>query len=448
MKNNELLNDDITSLIKKIAIPSSVGMFFNTMYNIVDTFYVGSISTVAITALSYSFVIFFMLLSVAFGLSSAITVHVGNSLGNHKYFLAKVFTINGIAFIFLVANVLSFLGFVFLEDILSLIGATGEAFSLSAQYTYVGLYSTVPMLVGLGANAVLVAIGDTKSYRNILVFGFVLNLVLDPLFIYGYSFIPAFGFVGVAYATVLIQFITFFYIMFKLYQTKLFDFHRLKLFLPDIRIYKKLAIQALPMSINMFVMSIGTMIVMSFISSYGFKTVAGFGIGYRVEQIVLLPIIGLNVAVSSIVANNFGAKNYDRIVEVVQKSLKYGYVMSFIGILLLGIFGKYIIALFDSDMEVVDISYTYIVVESFIFFAYTTLFILTSTLQGIKQPFIVPYIGIYRQLIMPTIVLYVLVDIYAVDILVVWIVLMVITYSAAIWLSIYTKNQLSSLKSF
>jgi len=448
MKNNELLNDDITTLIKKIAIPSSVGMFFNTMYNIVDTFYVGSISTVAITALSYSFVIFFMLFSIGFGLSSAMTAHVGNSLGNHKNFLAKIFTTNGMTFVFLVSNILSFLGFVFLEDILTLIGASDKALVLSYQYTYVVLYSTVPMLLGLGANAVLVAKGDTKSYRNTLIFAFFLNLILDPLFMYGYGFVPAFGFIGVAYATVLIHFITFFYIMFKLYRTGLFDFTMMKLFVPDIRIYKKLTIQAMPMSINMFVMSIGTMIVLYFISFYGYKTVAAFGIGYRVEQIILLPILGLNTAVSSIVANNFGAKNYDRITQVMQKALKYGYIMCFVGMFVLVIFGKYIIMLFDNDMEVVNISYTYIVVESFIFFAFTTLFISISTLQGIKQPFIVPYVSVYRQLIMPYICLYILVEIYFVNILIVWIVMALITYSSAIWLYIYTKKKLNTIEKY
>ncbi|CAA6803802.1 MAG: MATE family efflux transporter, partial [uncultured Sulfurovum sp.] len=72
-KENELLTKDIRQLIIQIAIPSSIGMFFNTMYNVVDTFYVGQISTAAISALSYSFMVFFLLLSVSFGLSSAIT---------------------------------------------------------------------------------------------------------------------------------------------------------------------------------------------------------------------------------------------------------------------------------------------------------------------------------------------------------------------------------------
>ena len=445
MRKNELLTKDIKTLIKQIAIPSSIGMFFNTMYNVVDTFYVGMISTVAITALSYSFVVFFMLLSISFGFSSAITAHVGNSLGKHKHFLAKIFVANGLTFVAIVSTLLCTFGFIFLEDIFLLMGARGESLELALQYTNVILIGVIPMLLGLGANAVLIARGDTKSYRNTLIFGFFLNLILDPLFIYGYGFIPAFGFKGVAYATILIQFITFSYILYKLNKTGLFDFTMPKLFLPDKRIYKKLLRQALPMSINMFTMSLGTMVIMYFISHYGYKAVAAFGIGYRVEQIILLPMLGLNTAVSSIVANNYGAKNYDRIFEVIRRSLKYGYIMSAIGVVLLTIFGKYIIMMFDNDPQVVDIAYEYVIVESIIFFAFITIFISNSTLQGIKEPFIIPYVSLYRQLLMPIIVLYILVNIFNVDLLFIWISIGIIIYSAAIWIYIYTQRKLALL---
>ncbi len=446
MNKNHLLTKDINSLIKQIAIPSSIGMFFNTMYNVVDTFYVGLVSTVAITALSYSFIVYFMLLSISFGLSSAITAHVGNSLGKHKIHLAKIFISNGITFVTFVATALCCLGFIFLEDIFSLMGAKEEALLLSLDYTYIILIGVIPMLLGLAANAVLIARGDTKSYRNTLVFGFFMNLLLDPLFMYGYGFVPALGFKGVAYATVFIQFITFGYIMVKLYKTTLFNFENPKLFFPDCRVYKKLLIQAIPQSLNMFVMSLGTMVVMYFVSQYGYKSVAAFGIGYRVEQIILLPMLGLNIAVSSIVANNYGAKNFDRIYEVIKKSLLYGYIMSGIGVVFLALAGEYIIMVFDRDSEVISVAYIYVVIESFVFFAYITIFISNSTLQGIKQPFVIPYISFYRQIFMPVIILYFVVDILKLDIVYVWIVLGVIIYSAAFFIYYYTKKKLLELE--
>ena len=446
MKKNELLTKDINTLIKQIAIPSSIGMFFNTMYNVVDTFYVGMISTVAITALSYSFMVFFMILSISMGLSSAITAHVGNSLGKHKHKLSQIYVANGITFIASVSILLSFLGYLFLPEIFTLLGARDESLKLSLEYTNVILIGTVPMLIGMGANAALIAKGDTKSYRNTLVFGFVLNLILNPLFIYGYGIIPAFGFKGVAYATVLIQFLTFFYILFKLYKTDLLSFKIPKMFLPDIRIYKQLFTQALPMSLNMFTMSLGTMLIMYFVSFYGYKTVAAFGIGYRVEQIILLPMLGLNTAVSAIVANNYGAKKFDRITEVIHKALKYGFIMAIIGIVFLYFFGKYIIMAFDTDIEVIETAYTYVMIESIIFFAFITIFISNSTLQGIKQPFIIPYVSMYRQIIMPVIFLYIGVIYFECTVTTAWILIGIIIYSAAIWIYIYMKNKLKELK--
>ncbi len=445
MKENHLLTQDINTLIKQIAIPSSIGMFFNTMYNVVDTFYVGMISTVAITALSYSFIVFFMFLSISFGLSSAITAHVGHSLGRKNKTIAKIFVANGMTFVSMVSIVLCVVGLLMLEPIFKLMGASGEALTLALDYTNIIILGAVPMLIGLGANAVLIARGDTKSYRNTLIFGFILNLILDPLFIYGYGIIPAFGFEGVAIATVLIQTITFIYIMYKLYLTGLFDLEKPRLFLPEMRIYKRIAKQAIPSSLNMFTMSLGTMLVTYFVSHYGYKEVAAFGIGYRVEQIALLPMLGLNTAVNSIVANNYGAKNFDRIYEVINKALKYGYIMSAIGLVFLILFAKYIVMAFDNDPYVINEAYIYIVIEGVIFFAYITLFIATSTLQAIKQPFIVPYISAYRQLLMPAIFLFFIVKVYDLDIIYMWIVMGLIIYSAAIYMYFYMNNKLKAL---
>jgi putative MATE family efflux protein len=442
-KSNDLVTKDIKKLIIQIAIPSSVGMFFNTMYNVVDTFYVGLLSTVAISALSYSFVVYFMLLSISFGLSSAITVYVGNSLGKGRNSLARIYAMNGMSFFAIVSVLLCGFGYVWSEDIFILMGAKAEALELALSYTYIILIGTVPMLLGLGANAVLVARGDTKSYRNTLIFGFFANLLLNPIFMYGYGIIPSFGFSGVALATVLIQFINFFYIFSKLYETKFFDFKSFFSNLPNFRAYKDLLHQAVPASLNMFLMSLGTMIISYFISDYGYKEVAAFGIGYRVEQIILLPMLGLNIAVSTIVANNFGAKNYERIDEVIKKSLLYGYIMSGIGVLLLAIFGKYIVMIFSRDSVVIDVAYSYIVVESIIFFAFITIFISNSTLQGIKKPLAVPIISFYRQILMPSILLYFVVKVWQLDIVFVWLSMMVIVYSAAVVIFIFTRKKLA-----
>ena len=439
---NELITKDIKKLIFQIAIPSSIGMFFNTMYNVVDTFYIGQISTEAISALTYSFMIFFMLLSISFGLSSAITAYVGGALGNHKRNTARIYATNGISLFMFISFILSIVSFVLLEHIFVLMGASGRVLEYALEYTYIILLGIVPMLIGLGANAILIALGDTKSYRNILIIGFVLNVILDPLFIYGFYFIPALGLSGVALATVLIQYITLMYLLKKLYATKLFELFTFFKSVPNIKAFKHLTRQAVPASVNMFLMSFGSIITMYFVSTYGFKAVAAFGIGYRVEQIILLPMLGLNTAVMSIVSNNFGAKNFNRIDEVIHKSLRYGYIMSAIGVVLIVLFGKTMIMVFDTDTQVVDTAYIYIIFESFIFFAFITLFIANSTLQGIKNPFMIPYISFYRQIFMPLIFFSLVVSVFDLSIVYLWVSMLIIISSAAIYMKLYVRKQL------
>jgi len=441
-KTNELITKDIKQLIFQIAIPSSIGMFFNTMYNVVDTFYVGQISTEAISALTYSFMIFFMLLSISFGLSSAITAYVGGALGKHKTHMARIYASNGISLFMFISFILSIISAFLLETIFVLMGAEGQVLAYALEYTYIILLGIFPMLIGLGVNSVLIALGDTKSYRNILIIGFILNIILDPLLIYGFYVIPALGLSGVAIATVLIQYITLVYMLYKLYKTKLFDISTFFKSSPNIKAFKQLTKQAIPSSINMFLMSFGSMITMYFVSTYGFKAVAAFGIGYRVEQIILLPMLGLNTAVISIVSNNFGANNFNRIDEVIHKALKYGYIMSAIGIVLIVVLGKYMIMIFETDIEVVDTAYTYIIFESFIFFAFITLFIANSTLQGIKNPFMIPYISFYRQIFMPLIFFTLVVHVFELPIIYLWVCMFLIINSAAIYMKIYTKKQL------
>ncbi|RLA61080.1 MAG: MATE family efflux transporter [Epsilonproteobacteria bacterium] len=446
-KTNELITKDIKKLIFQIAIPSSIGMFFNTMYNVVDTFYIGQISTEAISALTYSFIIFFMFLSVSFGLSSAITAYVGAALGKHKKNMAGIYVSNGISLFMFISFILTIISFLILEKIFVLMGATGQVLAYALEYTYIILMGIFPMLIGLGSNAVLIALGDTKSYRNILIIGFILNVILNPILIYGFYFIPALGLSGVAIATVFIQYITLMYMLYKLYKTNLFELSLFFKSIPNIKAFKHLTSQAIPSSINMFLMSFGSIITMYFVSTYGFKAVAAFGIGYRVEQIILLPMLGLNTAVIAIVSNNFGAKNFKRIDEVIHRALKYGYIMSAVGVVLIALLGKYMIMVFDTDPQVVDIAYTYIVFESFIFFAFITLFVSVSTLQGIKTPFIIPYISFYRQILMPLIFFFLVVKVFELPIYYLWISMFIIITSAAIFMKIYTKKRLFYLPS-
>lgn len=447
MKNDtkHLLNDDIPSLLKQIAIPASTGMFFNTMYNVVDTFYAGLISTQAISAMSLSFMIFFTIIGLGYGFSSAITALIGNAAGRDKKFLASLYAHKGIFFMQALAIVLTIVGFIFTPYLFTLLGATGQYLETAHEYMDVILAGTIFFMTNFALNAILISRGDTKSYRNTLIFGFFANLVLNPLFIYGFAFIPAMGIAGIAFATVLIQILNSLYMLKKVLDTKLIHFENLKYFMPHKKIYKELIIQGIPSSMNMLIMAFGSIILMYFVSLYGVKAVAGYGVGFRVEQLMLLPALGLSSAVLSIISNNYGAKKYDRVQETLNKALKYGFMISTFGIIFLYIFGKLIIEQFDNDLEVIAYGFDYLIIEVWIFYAYVVLFICVSTLQAIKKPKMILYIALYRQIIAKFLVAFVLVSWLDLDYIYLWVGILVMIYSAAIFAYFYTQKMLKKL---
>ncbi len=447
MQNKKLLTQDIPSLLKSIAIPASTGMFFNTMYNVVDTFYAGLISTQAIASLSLSFMIFFMIIGLGYGFSSAITALIGNALGAKKYFLASLYAHKGILFLQIIAICLTILGLYTSSYLLQFLGASGQYLQISLDYITIILFGTVFFMTNFALNPILVSRGDTKTYRNVLIFGFIANCILNPLFIYGFLFIPAMGIKGIALATVLIQVMSVFYMFYKVLQTKLVSFSKLKYFLPNTRIYKSFIKQGIPSSINMLIMSFGSIILIYFVSLYGIKAVAGYGIGFRVEQIMLLPALGLSSAVLSLASNNFGAKQYDRVNLIVKKALEYGFYISTFGIIFLYIFGKIISSAFDNDIEVINYSFEYLLIEVWVFYAYIILFICVSTLQAIKKPIMIIYIALYRQIIAKLLVAYLVVVYWQLDFIYLWVGVLIMIYSAAIFTLIYTRKMLKNVTS-
>jgi len=445
MSNEHLCKDDVPTLLKQIAIPASTGMFFNTMYNVVDTFYAGLISTQAISALTLSFMIFFVIVGLGYGFSSAITALIGNSFGKKKMHLASIYAHKGIFFFILLSIILTFVGFLISPYMFEILGAKGEY--LEDAYTYIDviLFGTVFFMINFSLNAILVAKGDTKSYRNSLIFGFFANLILNPLFIYGFLFVPAMGIAGLALSTVLIQFFNNLYLLKKVLDTKLIHFNKLAYFLPHKKIYTDFIQQGSASSLNMLIMSFGSLILMYFVSLYGVDAVAGYGVGFRVEQLMLLPALGLSTAVLTLVANNYGAKEYERVYLIVKTALKYGFYISTFGIVFLYIFGKLIISQFDNSAAVIAYGYEYILIEVWIFYAYVVLFIAISTLQAIKQPKMIFYIALYRQIIAKLLVAYIVVILLDLPFIYLWVGILVMIYSAAIFAFIHTKKQLKEL---
>jgi len=421
----------------KLSVPAVVGYFFHTMFNVTDTFFAGLISTQALAALSLSASVFFMVLAIGIGMSEAVTSMVGNALGEKNIPKAQHIALNSIAFAFILSITLSILGVLCVPY---LIQALGDPSYMRETLDYINLilYGAFFFVGSFFFNAFLNATGDTKSFRNILIITAFLNIFLDYVFIIHFDM----GVRGIAIATIISEAITMFYLYYKVKQTKLWL--GLRAFKYDTEVMKKLLSQGLPPSINMFMMAFGMYIITYFVAPFGKEAVAAFGIGMRIEQIFLMPVIGLNIATLAIVSQNNGAKIYERIAPTVRLGILYGWVMSTIGVMSFLLFADYFASLVSSDIVVIQQTALYLRVSGIASYGFVVIFIYIAMLQGVGKPAIIMPVSIYRQVLAP-IVVFTLLAWMELGILSLWIGLDMIIFSSALFLWWYGKKKLKVL---
>jgi putative MATE family efflux protein len=442
----DLTTDPIPGLVRKIAVPASIGFFFNTMYNVVDTYFAGFVSTEALAALSISFPVFFIIIAMGTGISQGGTALIANALGEKDSEKAHHVCVQCLSFGILFAIGLTILGFAFAPFLFGVLGATGDYLELALDYMNVILAGTVFFVLQSVLNASLNSQGDTKSYRNVLIAGFFLNCLLDPWFMFGGFGIPALGIRGVALATVFIQILGTVYLFRKLADTKLWEGPILSELLPSSS-YKEIARQGIPASLNMVTVAVGIFVITFFISQFSTAGVAAYGIATRIEQIVLLPTIGLNIAVLSLTGQNNGAKQFDRVRETWNTTMKYGLVMMVLGGFFCFFLPKPLMTFFTDDPVVVGHGVDYLRIAAITLCSYVILFQTVSLLQGLKRPLYAIIIGVYRQIFAPCLVFYLLAFHFGFKEYGIWWGIFLVTWSAAIITFLYGRRILNRITS-
>ena len=404
-ENLNLTKDPISTLFVKIAIPSSVGTVFMTLYNLVDTYFAGKISAEALAALAQTFPVYFIIIAVGVGLSIGTTSLIANALGaNDKkkssYLLAQSITVAIFA-----SLIVSIIGIYLGPYIILFMNDSPNTMQLSMDYLNIIFLGSIFIFIQMAVNSSLSAVGDTKSNRNVLIVSFFLNIVLNPLFIFGYGFIPAMGIKGIALSTIFSQALGMIYIIYKATNTDLSQYLYLECFKPKFKIIIDLLKQGIPASVGMMMISVGIFIILFFIGQYGDLALAGYGTAIRYEQIYLLPVLGLNTAVLAMVGQNFGAQKIVRIDQIYNKALIYGCSFMFVSGFVIYFSAESAVSLFTDNAEVIKYGTIYLQITALMEPIYPIFFISNALIQGLKKANIVMFLTLGRQVILPSIVL-------------------------------------------
>ena len=305
---------------------------------------------------------------------------------------------------------------------------------------------TVFFLLNYLMNAILNSQGNTVAYRNFLCGGFVLNLILDPWFMYGWLGVPPLGLGGIALATVAIQCGGLFYLLSQLVKSDSIPPFRPVDLLPRRQYFLELFKQGFPSAMNMMTVSLGIFIITWYVGRFGQQAVAAYGIGTRIEQIALLPVMGLNIAALALTAQNFGAERFDRIREALRVSLRYGVMLAVIGTGAALLFSRELMGFFSTDPAVIAIGSGFLAIEAYVLPAYVLLYVCTSVMQGIKRPLFGLGIGLFRQIAGPVCLFHIGTVVLRLGLAGIWWGIFTITWLAAGIVIVYVTGTLTTLE--
>ncbi len=401
-------HDSIPRLIRQIAVPAGTGMVFQTLFNVIDTWFAGLISTEALAALAVSFPVYFLVIALMIGVGTGASALIANAIGGGKQKHACRLLGQALLLALIAGGLVALYGLFFADQLFRLAGVEGESLTLAKTYLLPILFASSFFILNGVCNGLLSAQGDTRPFRNALIFGAFLNVFLNPLFMFGLGPVPGLGVLGIALSTIVIQALQFAYLWSRCRRSDLGRLFSAEDLAPDSGVMAALLRQALPVTGQMLTTGIGLFAITYFMGRHGEIAIAAYGIALRIEQVAMLPLIGLNTAALSLVGQNFGAGNLSRVSIVARTALGYGVVGMVVGALLVWPLRAELMALFTDDPEVVRLGSAYLGVAVLNFKAYALLMISSGILQGMKRPVFAMLIGLFRHIFGPLVVLWLL----------------------------------------
>tara|TARA_R110000751_G_scaffold15290_6_gene49610 strand:+ start:7120 stop:8496 length:1377 start_codon:yes stop_codon:yes gene_type:complete len=348
----DLLNNDIATTLRKMTLPMIVGMVVLMTFGLVDTFFIGMLGTQELAAISFTFPVTFTVISLNIGLGIGTSAIIAKLLGAGQHHQAKETATGALMLTMVLAIALAIVGVLTITPIFQLMGADEAQLVLIHEYMLVWYAAGVFLAMPMVGNSVLRASGDTKTPSYVMAFGGLINVILDPILIFGWGPVPALGIQGAAIATLVAWAVGLFYILYvlavkrQLMEPKLLSWQQLK------RSTGGILKIGLPASGANMLTPISTGIVTAIVAGYGPEAVAAWGVGGRLESIASIVVLSLSMSLPPFISQNFGANKLDRVEQAYSVCVKFVMVWQLIIFALLAVLSAVIANIFTNEPKV------------------------------------------------------------------------------------------------
>ncbi len=355
MDNNKNIADlkekRIGPLLAKLAIPATIGMLSNSLYSIVDTIFIGrGVGTLAIAGVGIVFPIHMIIMAIAqlIGLGSASVI--SRSLGKKDYERAGKAAGNSFLAVILLGVIATAVTFSFIDPILRLFGATENILPFARDYLFVIAFGFMIFPFLVSSNSIIRAEGAAKTSMFIMILATGSNIILDPIFIFVFKL----GIRGAAIATVISQFAGFIFVLVYYLRGKSVLSIRMHHLKPDFSVLKEMFNLGLPSFIRMVSSSFLIIIINNLLNFYsGDLGIAIYSVVNRIVMFISMPFFGVGAGVQPIIGFNYGARNNNRVKEVLKISITIATIVGAVFFILIMVFPDSILAIFSKDTELI-----------------------------------------------------------------------------------------------
>jgi putative MATE family efflux protein len=378
-----LIEGDLVKTIIKLGYPLALASIVQTLYNLADTFWLGKLGREALAAPVISFHVLFFILSLAIGFSISGTSLVSQYTGAGQKEKVSKTSGNLLVYLMILSVVLPGIALIFGKELLTLLKTPAETFDQTLSYFRIimwGMPLAFPIFV---YQSVMNGYGDTKSPLKIELISAVLNLVLDPILIFGWFGFPKMGVAGAALTTVVTRGLASIIGMYYFFSGKKGIKLRLKDLALDFKLFPLICKIGVPASLGMAGTSLGFLVLMGIVGAFGTPVIAAYGIASRVIHFFMMPAQGISLAVTSIVGQNLGANNIKRAKDSVTKGILMISAVLIPSAIITAFTGKYVTMFFiphDVLVQQVGQVMFYIVSPAVIFFGLSS--VLSAAFQG------------------------------------------------------------------
>jgi putative MATE family efflux protein len=348
-----LTDGPIGATLIRLAGPMLVGILAMMAFNVIDTYFVGQLGTVALAAMTMTFPVVMVIGTFTLGLGVGAMAVISKGIGAGDQSGIRRCTTDALSLSVVCVVVMCAIGLATMEPLFRLLGATEAMLPLIEQYMIIWYPGMLVYVVPMIGNNIIRATGDTTTPSVVMVAGVLLNTVLDPLLIFGWGPVPAYGIAGAAIATVLARAFTLAVALWVLARRERLLTTPWPGLTELLASWKKILTIGLPVAVSNAVIPIAMGVITRIVAQFGEATVAGFGVATRIEGLALALVFAVSTGISPFVGQNFGAGRFDRIRAGLTFANRFCLLWGGLLFIAFLLFGEWMATAFDPDPEVI-----------------------------------------------------------------------------------------------